>query len=156
MRQARTLLKHGINVVGAIIFGFDEDTRESLFDDTPKVLEKMGLTLLQPLICTPYPHLDYFKTLSKENRLITKEAKYYNGSTIVHKPKNIHPADLQEGFIKTRKKFFSWRSILKRMLKHNFLKFPEFLAWNVLYHRANYEIIPEVNFVEWLKYLKKL
>ena len=155
-RQSRILLKHGINIVGAIMFGFDTDTKESLFNDTLGVLEKMGLTLLQALICTPYPHLQYFETLSTENRLITKEAKYYNAYTVVHRPKNIHPADLQEGFINLCKKFYSWRSILKRMIKQNFSKFPEFLIWNKLWGTTNYEVIPGVDVEEWLKYLRTL
>jgi radical SAM superfamily enzyme YgiQ (UPF0313 family) len=152
--QSRTLLKHGINMVGAIMFGFDEDTRESLFIDTPKVLDKMGLTLLQPLMVTPYPHLDYYHTLVQEERLITKESKYYNGYTVVHRPKNIRPAELQEGFVNFRKQFYSWRSVLHRMVKHNFSKIPEFLAWNLLYGTPNYKVIPNLNFEEWLRYLR--
>jgi radical SAM superfamily enzyme YgiQ (UPF0313 family) len=156
VQQSRTLLKNGINIVGAIMFGFDEDTKESLFIDTPRVLDEMGLTLLQPLMVTPYPHLDYFNILVKENRLITKEAKYYNGYTVVHKPKNIHPAELQEGFIRVRKQFYSWRSLLRRMGKQNFLKLPEFLAWNFLWGPSNYEIIPDVNVWQWLEHLRTL
>jgi radical SAM superfamily enzyme YgiQ (UPF0313 family) len=156
VQQSRTLLKNGINIVGAIMFGFDEDTKESLFVDTPRVLDEMGLTLLQPLMVTPYPHLDYFNILVKENRLITKEAKYYNGYTVVHKPKNIHPAELQEGFIRVRRQFYSWRSLLRRMVKQNFLKLPEFLAWNLLWGPSNYEIIPDVNVWQWLEHLRTL
>ncbi len=32
--QARTLIDCRINVIGAIMFGFDEDTKESLISDT--------------------------------------------------------------------------------------------------------------------------
>jgi len=156
VRQSRTLLENGVAIVGAIMFGFDEDTKESLFVDTPRALDEMGLTLLQPLMVTPYPHLDYFNTLVKEDRLITKEAKYYNGYTVVHKPKNIHPAELQEGFIHVRKQFYSWRSVLRRMVKQNFLKLPEFLAWNFLWGPSNYEIIPKVNVRQWLEHLRTL
>jgi radical SAM superfamily enzyme YgiQ (UPF0313 family) len=156
VRQSRTLRENGITIAGAFMFGFDEDTKESLFIDTPRVLDEMGLTLLQPLMVTPYPHLDYFKTLAKENRLVTKEAKYYNGYTVVHKPKNIHPAELQEGFMHARKQFYSWRSFLRRMVKQNFLKLPEFLTWNILYGHPNYKIIPNVNVEQWLEYLRTL
>jgi radical SAM superfamily enzyme YgiQ (UPF0313 family) len=156
VRQSRALLENGVAIVGAIMFGFDEDTKESLFVDTPRALDEMGLTLLQPLMVTPYPHLDYFNTLVKEDRLITKEAKYYNGYTVVHKPKNIHPAELQEGFIHVRKQFYSWRSVLRRMVKQNFLKLPEFLAWNFLWGPSNYEIIPKVNVRQWLEHLRTL
>ena len=155
-RQTRTLLKYGMVVAGATMYGFDTDTKQSLFSDTLNLAEKMGLTMLQTHLVTPYPHSDYFKTLHRENRLITEEARYYNGYTVVHRPKHIHPADLQEGFINIRKKFYSWRSILKRMLKHNFLKYPEFLIWNAMFHTPNYKVVPGVDINEWLKYLKAI
>jgi hypothetical protein len=114
----------------------------------------MGLTLLQAHMFTPYPHLSYYKKLDQENRLITKEAKYYNGYTLVHEPANMHPAELQEGFINLRKRFYSRRCILKRMLKHNLTKIPEFLLWNMIYHKPNYQAIPGVDIKKWLSYLK--
>jgi len=156
IRQTRTLLKYGLGIVGAIMFGFDTDTKESLFGNTLKLAEKMGITLLQTHLVTPYPHSDYFKILDRENRLITREARYYNGYTAVHRPRNIHPADLQEGFINIRKKFYSWPSVFKRMLKHNFLKYPDFLAWNAMFRQPNYQAVPGVDAKEWLKYLKTL
>ena len=156
IRQSRTLLKQGLVIVGAIMFGFDTDTKKILFSDTLKMLEKMGLTMLNDLIATPYPHLDFFETLNKDGRIITKEAKYYNGYTVVHKPKHIHPAELQEGAINVRKRFYSWPSTIKRMVKHNFSKYPEFLIWNRLWGTTNYEVIPGVNVKEWLNYLKNV
>ena len=97
---SRVLLKHGNNFVGAIMYGFDEDTKENLFRSTPKLLQEMGLTLLQTHMVTPYPHSDFFKLLDREKRLITKERKYYNGYTLVHKPQNIGAAKLRRGFLK--------------------------------------------------------
>jgi len=155
-KQSRTLLKHGINIVAAIMLGFEEDTEDTLFKDTFEILEEMGLTLLNPLIFTPYPHLDYFDLLERENRIITKEARYYNGYTVVHKPANMHPASLQQGFINIQRRFYSWRSILKRMFKHNVSKFPEFIICNKLWGVKNYGVIPNVDIKEWEKYLQTL
>ena len=154
--QAKVLLKHGVNFIGTFMYGFDQDTKESLFVDTPRIAERMGMSLLHTHIVAPYPHSEYYATLSKENRLITNEAKYYNGYTVVHWPRKIHPADLQEGFIQTRKQFYSWRSIFKRMMKHRLSKMPEFLIWNLLYLRPNHKLVPGVRMEEWLRYLKTL
>ena len=155
-RQTRELLRHGINVIGAVMYGFDGDTRDSMFNQTPHLAEKMGLTLLQAHMVTPYPHSDYFKTLESENRLISREPKYYNGYTLVHRPKHLDPAELQEGFIETRKRFYSWRSIFKRMTKHRWSKIPEFLAWNLVFRTPNYQSIPGVDVQKWLDHLKTL
>ncbi len=154
--QGEVLRKHGVNFIGTFMYGFDQDTKESLFVDTPKIAERMGLSLLHTHIVAPYPHSEYYATLSKENRLLTKEAKYYNGYTVVHWPRYIHPADLQEGFIQTRKQFYSWRSIFKRMMKHRFSEIPEFLIWNLLYLRPNHQVVPGVQMEEWMRYLKTL
>jgi radical SAM superfamily enzyme YgiQ (UPF0313 family) len=154
--QAKVLHKHGVNFIGTFMYGFDEDTKESLFVDTPRMSQKMGLSLLHTHIVAPYPHSEYYATLKRENRLITKEAKYYNGYTIVHRPRNIHPADLQEGFINTRKQFYSWRSIFRRMMKHNFREMPEFLIWNLLYIKPNHQVVPGVCMEDWLKHLRTL
>jgi radical SAM superfamily enzyme YgiQ (UPF0313 family) len=156
IRQTRTLLKHGLFISGAIMFGFDSDAKQSLFNDTLELAQKMGVTVIQTHLVTPYPHSDYFKLLDKENRIITREAKYYNGYTAVHRPKNIHPAELQEGFINIRKKFYSWGSIIRRMFKHNISKYPIFLIWNAMYRTPNYQVVPEVDVDQWLSHLKKL
>jgi hypothetical protein len=138
------------------MFGFDGDSPETLFRRTPEVLEKMGVTLLQDLVFTPYPHLDYSKALNREGRIITSEAKYYNGYTVVHRPRHMHPADLQEGFFKVRKRFYSWPSIIRRMRKHRLAGIPAFLTWNLLYRTNNYDVIPGVDVRKWLDYLKTL
>jgi radical SAM superfamily enzyme YgiQ (UPF0313 family) len=156
IHQARTLIDNGINVVGAMMFGFDEDTRQSLFIDTPETLDKMGLTLLQAHIVTPYPHMDFYRKLEKENRLITKQEKYYNGYTLVHRPVKMSPCELQDGFIRVRKRFYSLQSILRRMRKHKLSNVPEFLIWNALYQKPNYQAIPGVDIQAWLRFLKTL
>jgi hypothetical protein len=104
---------------------------------------------------TPYPHSDFFKLLDREKRLMTKECKYYNGYTLVHKPQNIGAAELQEGFFETRKEFYSWSSILSRMRRHRLSKYPEFLIWNMLYRKPNYQVIPGVDARGWLDFLRK-
>ena len=112
------------------MYGFDEDTKESLLDRHPRVLREMGVTLLQTHMVTPYPHSDFFKLLEREKRLITKECKYYNGYTLVHTPKNMSAAKLQDGFFETRRMFYSWGSILRRMRRHRLTKYPGVSRWS--------------------------
>ena len=156
IRQASTLLKHGITLLGTFMYGFDEDTKQSLFEDTPRMVEEMGLCLLHNHIVVPYPHTQYYRLLKEENRLLTEELKYYNGYTVVHKPKNMHPFELQKGFITTRQNFYSPRSVLKRMLKQNLCKMPEFLVWNFLYRKPNFQVVPGVSMNDWMKFLNSL
>lgn len=153
---SKSILSGGINIIAATMYGFDQDTKKSLFEDTLNILGQMGVTLLQAHIVTPYPHSEYFKTLRAENRLVTTEAKYYNGYTVVHKPSNISPYDLQKGFVDIRKRFYSYNSIFKRMLQHNVSRRPDFLLWNYMYRKPNYEAIPDVDIDWWMEYLRTL
>jgi radical SAM superfamily enzyme YgiQ (UPF0313 family) len=155
-QQCRTLLKHRLCVVGAIMFGFDEDRKETTFGHTLKFIEDMGLTLLNDLIVTPYPHMDYYRKLVKEGRLITREAKYYNGYTVVHRPLNMKAADLQKEVLQFRSRFYSWPSILRRIKKHHIAKIPEFLVWNTMWGKNNQAVIPGVNVDKWLAHLKAI
>lgn len=155
-RLANNILREKIVIVAATMYGFDQDTQKTLFKDTLDVLTEMGVTALQAHIVTPYPHSEYFHTLSEEGRLITKEAKYYNGYTIVHRPSNISPYELQKGFIEIRKKFYSLPCIIKRMFKHNPMAWLYFIFMNVIYRTPNYQAIPGVDVKEWLDYLKSL
>ena len=154
IRQASVLLKNRINLIGAIMYGFDEDTWESLFVETPDLLEKMGITVLQAHMVTPYPHSDHYRLLEQEGRLLTQDSKYYNGYTLVHYPKQIDPALLQKAFMTNRKQFFSLRSIMKRMCKHHWASIPEFIFLNAMFNKPNYEAIPGVNIDQWLKKLR--
>ncbi|MDR1774623.1 MAG: hypothetical protein LBR30_07150, partial [Clostridioides sp.] len=154
--MAKNILHEHITIVAATMYGFDQDTKQSLFEETLKVLTEMGVTALQAHIVTPYPHSEYFKTLLNENRLITQEAKYYNGYTIVHKPLNISPYELQKGFIEIRKKFYSLPCVIKRLFHHSPLAWWNFLFFNIIYHTPNYQAIIDVDINKWLKYLKTL
>jgi radical SAM superfamily enzyme YgiQ (UPF0313 family) len=155
-RQCRTLLKHRLCIVGAVMFGFDEDRRNSTFDATLEFLEDMGLTLINDLIVTPYPHMDYYRQLVQEGRLVTQEAKYYNGYTAVHRPLRMKAADLQEEVMRFRDRFYSWPSILRRIKKHHIAKIPEFIVWNAMWGKNNYDVIPGVDIDRWLGHLKAI
>lgn len=153
--MAKNILREKMTIVAATMYGFDQDTNESLFSETLRILTEMGVTALQAHI-TPYPNSEYSKTLLEENRLITQEAKYYNGYTIVHKPSRISPYELQKGFIEIRKKFYSLPCVIKRLFHHNPLAWWNFIFFNIIYHTPNYQAIPGVNINEWLKYLKSI
>ncbi len=155
-RQCKVLLRNGINIIGAFMFGFDEDTKDTLFMETLEWAKDLGLSLMQTHLVTPYPHSQYFKTLKREGRILTTEAKYYNGYTVVHRPSNIHPAELQKGFMEIRKRFYSMGSSARRMIRHRIVKWPEFIVWNAFFRTPNYQVIPGVNVPDWHNYLNSL
>ena len=155
-RLAKNITNESIILCAATMYGFDEDTPKSLFEDTLKFVVEMGVSVLQAHIVTPYPHSDLFKTLKSENRLITEEAKYYNGYTVVYKPAKMSAYELQKGFIEIRKRFYSFPSVIKRMFHHKPSMWLTYIICNAIYRKPNYMAIPDVDINEWLDYLKSI
>ncbi len=106
--------KAGIFVHASMIFGFDEDTKE-VFDDTVKFLIKNKVHTVSFNVLTPYPGTKTLQKMKEEGRLLTDDWKYYNHSTVVYQPKNMSPYELMVGKIRSRKKFYSAWSILRRL-----------------------------------------
>lgn len=64
---------------------------------------------------TPYPGTKVYEDMKKENRLTTTDWRYYDHNTVVFKPTNMTPLELQTGKVNARKKFYSKWSVLKRL-----------------------------------------
>ncbi|WP_439185444.1 B12-binding domain-containing radical SAM protein [Carboxylicivirga taeanensis] len=107
--------KMGILIHASIVFGFDDDTKE-IFDETVQFLVKNKVSTVSFNVLTPYPGTKVYEQLKNEQRLITTDWRYYDHNTVVFKPKNMSPLELQVGKVKARKQFYSKVSVLKRLL----------------------------------------
>jgi radical SAM superfamily enzyme YgiQ (UPF0313 family) len=109
----RKIKKMGILVHASMIFGFDTDTHET-FEDTLKFLVRNKISTVSFNVLTPYPGTKTFDEMQKAGRLLTTEWKYYDHNTVVFKPKNMSPVELQEGKTIARRKFYELSSVMKR------------------------------------------
>jgi radical SAM superfamily enzyme YgiQ (UPF0313 family) len=106
----------GISVWAGIIFGFDGDYKE-VFQNTLMACEQLGLDGVTPSILTPLPGTPIFDEWKKDGRLLHSDWKYYNGKTEVSfQPKHMTVEELYGGYMWFRRKFYSYRSISKRLL----------------------------------------
>jgi len=110
----KKIKKMGILIHASMVFGFDNDTKET-FDDTVKFLIKNKVSTVSFNVLTPYPGTQTYEDLKKENRLTTNDWKYYDHNTVVFKPRTMTPYELQMGKVNARKKFYSISSVLKRL-----------------------------------------
>lgn len=110
----KKIKKMGILIHASMVFGFDNDTKE-IFDETVRFLIRNKVSTVSFNILTPYPGTKIYEDLKNENRLITTDWRYYDHNTVVFKPKNMTPYELQIGKINARKKFYSISSVLKRL-----------------------------------------
>jgi radical SAM superfamily enzyme YgiQ (UPF0313 family) len=104
---------YGIGIIGSFIFGFDEDTPETIEETLAFCLEsKIEMALFTVL--TPFPGTALFKRLTEEGRIISTNWDEYTMHKCVFKPKHFSPRELEESVINATKKFYSLTSILKR------------------------------------------
>ncbi len=131
----KKIKKAGILIHASMVFGFDNDTKE-IFDETVQFLERNKVSTVSFNVLTPYPGTKVYNDLKKEGRLTTTDWRYYDHNTVVFKPKNMTPYELQEGKVNARKKFYRISSVLKR--------FSGNLYGPVIYFATNYGHMKQV------------
>ncbi len=113
-RALKKIKKMGILIHASMVFGFDNDTKNT-FNETVQFLIKNKVSTASFNVLTPYPGTKIYEDLKKENRLITTDWRYYDHNTVVFKPKNMTPLELQIGKVNARKKLYSRSSVLMRL-----------------------------------------
>jgi radical SAM superfamily enzyme YgiQ (UPF0313 family) len=134
-RALKNVKKMGILVHASMIFGFDNDIKE-IFNKSVRFLIKSRVGTASFNALTPYPGTKVYEDLKNENRLITTDWRYYDHNTVVFKPRNMTPYELQIGKINARQKFYSILSVLNRALGN--------LNNPILYFALNYGHMKQV------------
>ncbi|MGB7568549.1 MAG: radical SAM protein [Chitinivibrionales bacterium] len=124
----KTIKGFGIHFHASFVFGFDDDTT-AIFPDTLDFLQKHNIGTASFNVLTPYPGTKVYEQFKSEGRLITDDWRYYDHSTVVFRPRNMSPYDLQAGELWVKKEFSKMSSILKR--------FPRNLSHPLLYIAMN-------------------
>lgn len=110
----RKIKQHKILIHASMVFGFDDDHKD-IFGQTLRFLMKNKVSTVSFNVLTPYPGTRIFEKLKREDRLMTTNWKYYDHNTVVFKPKNMTPFELQIGKLNARKKFYSFYSVMRRL-----------------------------------------
>jgi radical SAM superfamily enzyme YgiQ (UPF0313 family) len=131
----KKIKKMGILIHASMIFGFDNDKKE-IFNESVRFLIKNRVSTASFNVLTPYPGTKVYEDLKNENRLITTDWRYYDQNTVVFRPRNMTPYELQTGKINARQKFYSLLSFLNRALGN--------LYHPVLYFALNYGHMKQV------------
>lgn len=115
-RSVKLIHSYGISVWAGIMFGFDADDKD-VFEKTLTACEQLGLDGVTPSILTPLPGTPIFTEWKRDGRLLHSDWTYYNGKTQVSfQPKNMTAEELYEGYMWFRRRFYSFGSIIKRLL----------------------------------------
>lgn len=133
--------KVGISIYASFVFGFDYDNEES-FQKTLEFCEKhqFFITAFNHLLA--FPNTKTYIDFRNSGRLLTDKwwlQEGYTFGTISFSPKQLTPEELKDCCKRYKKKFFTFRSILKRgrtLFKRTRSFMIHFAFWfmNVLFH----------------------
>lgn len=115
---ARGLHARNISIYGTFVFGYDADTKETMERTLDFALEaRLELANFNPL--TPMPGSALYDRLLAEGRMLSPkwwlDPNYRYGDAIFE-PRGMTPRELAEGVFEVRRRFYSWRSIGRRIL----------------------------------------
>jgi radical SAM superfamily enzyme YgiQ (UPF0313 family) len=106
----------------SLVFGFDEDTK-AIFAETLEFLARNKIGTATFNVLTPYPGTRVYEQFRREGRLLTRDWSHYDHATVVFRPRNMSPYELQEGKAWVKREFSRLSSILRRLpanLRHPF------------------------------------
>ncbi|MFK5856856.1 MAG: radical SAM protein, partial [Bacteroidota bacterium] len=111
--------KHGISVLGALVFGLDSDSLEDIENRTRFAIES-GIDAMQATIVTPLPGTSLFKRLEKEGRLLytnfPKDWEHYHFLEVSHRPIKMTADELTNAMQKCWTDLWNKKTVYKKML----------------------------------------
>ncbi len=115
----RRLHARGIMIYGAFVFGYDADGPQD-FDAARRFAQESNLTIANFNPLTPMPGTGLYDRLAAEGRLLRPDwwidPEFRYGDALFT-PRGMSPADLAAGPMRARRAFYSWPSILSRVLR---------------------------------------
>jgi len=134
--------RYGIKVHGMFVFGAEEDHFQ-VIRDTVTFSRQLDLDSLQYLILTPVPGTPFYLEMEAQNRIICRDWSNYDGHHAVFQPRQFTPYELQLETFQAMKKFYSWASVLKRLVARDlfFAKMKAYarvLLWQTRWTKSNY------------------
>jgi radical SAM superfamily enzyme YgiQ (UPF0313 family) len=134
-RRVEVLHRHGIQVNGSFVVGFDHD-RPHVFQKTVEWIEANRLECATFHILTPYPGTPLFKQMEAEGRILHRNWTLYDTGNVVFRPKHMTAEQLAEGYAWCYRRLFSHASIWRRRPADMRAILP-YLAMSYLYKRSN-------------------
>jgi len=113
----RRLHDLGVMVNAAFVFGMDHDD-PSVFARTVEWAVSRGLETATFHIMTPYPGTRLEARLAAEGRVTSRDWDLYDTRHAVFTPVGMSAAELETGYRRAYREFYSWRSIARASFVH--------------------------------------
>ncbi len=112
--------KHGISVLGALVFGLDSDSIEDIKNRTRFAIDS-GIDAMQATIVTPLPGTALFKRLESENRLLytnfPRDWERYHFHEVSHQPIKMTSDELSAAMDECWRTLWDEKTVYRKMLK---------------------------------------
>lgn len=118
---ARRLSDLGIMINGSFVFGMDDDGLD-VFDRTVDWAVRNGVTTSTFHIQTPYPGTRLHESLAAEGRIVTRVWDQYDTRHVVYRPAKMTASQLEAGYHRAYRDFYSWRNVAGASLTHDSAK----------------------------------
>lgn len=123
----------GIMINASMVFGLDGDGPD-VFAKTLDWLEKNRIETLTSHILTPYPGTTLYRRMEESGRIIDHDLSRYNTAHVVFEPEGMTVEELYKGYLWMYRKFYSLRSILRRMPTCK-AQWKPYILFNLLYRK---------------------
>jgi radical SAM superfamily enzyme YgiQ (UPF0313 family) len=111
----------GVMINGSFVFGLDDDD-EDVFSRTVEWGVRNSITTSTYHILTPYPGTQLYSQMQKEGRLLTDNWDLYDTRHVVYKTKRLSAEQLEAGYHRAYKEFYSWSNIYRASVGHERVK----------------------------------
>lgn len=109
------LMDAGISPHALIIFGLPEDDHGT-FRRTVDYLERLKVPIAQFFILTPYPGTPSGDRIHRSGKVFDAELSHLREPYVVFRPEQLTPEELADGWWWSVERFYSLRSIFKRVV----------------------------------------
>ena len=113
----RRLHDLGVMVNASFVFGMDHDD-PTAFDRTVEWALRQGVATATFHILTPYPGTVLHRRLAAEGRITSCDWDRYDTRHAVFEPARLSRAELEAGYLRAYRDFYSWRGILQASRVH--------------------------------------
>jgi len=128
----RRIMDAGISPHALIIFGLPDDNADT-FQRTIDYLENLKVPIAQFFILTPYPGTPTGDKIWQADKVFDRSLSHLREPYVVFQPEQLTPAELREGWWSAVENFYSFRSIVKRIVLRQPNNFWVNLATNFYY-----------------------
>lgn len=108
----KRLRDYGVMVNGSFVYGMDSDD-QTVFDRTVEWAINQGIETATFHILTPYPGTALYGRMASQNRITSHNWDLYDTRHVVYSPHQLSPDELEAGYWRSYREFYSWSSIFQ-------------------------------------------